>query len=198
LSYSPARVPAWTPYCSLQTTLIAEASGETPAEVALAQKVLRYQMQLVQALSHLNQEEFAPQFQDSLASWLKGLSPAEQAELEMSVAEYAAAQTQGIATPWFRYFLDFDPADYLTKVTCPVLAINGNLDLQVPAKANLLAIAAALASGGNTNFMIKELPGLNHLFQMAETGSPEEYAAIEETFHEAAMQLIVDWLRTLK
>ena len=62
-----------------------------------------------------------------------------------------------------------------------MLAINGEKDLQVPPAQNLTAIEAALKEGGNTRYTIKQLPGLNHLFQTAKTGSPDEYATIEET-----------------
>ena len=42
-----------------------------------------------------------------------------------------------LKTPWFRYFLTYDPRPALAKVKCPVLAINGEKDLQVPPKENL-------------------------------------------------------------
>lgn len=99
-----------------------------------------------------------------------------------------------IKSPWFRYFLAFEPKTALARVRCPVLALNGSLDLQVPPGQNLPAIEAALKSGGNGRVTIKELPGLNHLFQHARTGAPSEYAAIEETFDPAALTLMADWI----
>jgi fermentation-respiration switch protein FrsA (DUF1100 family) len=80
------------------------------------------------------------------------------------------------------------------KVKCPVLAIIGSKDMQVDAKENLSAIKDALASGGNNNYLIKELEGLNHLFQTCETGDESEYGRIEETFSPVAMKLIADWI----
>jgi len=82
----------------------------------------------------------------------------------------------------------------LSKVKCPVLAINGEKDLQVPPKENLSAIEEALKAGGNQNYSIKELPGLNHLFQTAQTGAPSEYAKIEETISPAVLKLIGNWI----
>jgi fermentation-respiration switch protein FrsA (DUF1100 family) len=76
----------------------------------------------------------------------------------------------------------------------PVLAINGEKDLQVPPKENLAAIEKALKAGGKKNFMAKELPGLNHLFQTSQTGAPSEYAKIEETIAPAALQAMGDWI----
>lgn len=67
--------------------------------------------------------------------------------------------------------------------------------MQVPSRQNLDAIEKALKAGGNIQYVIKEMKGLNHLFQHSETGSPSEYAKIEETFSEEALKLIVDWIK---
>ena len=100
--------------------------------------------------------------------------------------------------PWFRYFLSFNPADYLTKVKCPVLALGGTLDMQVQAAANLAAIKTNLEKAGNTNFEIVSLPGLNHLFQQAITGSVPEYSEISETVNPAALKKVSSWIGQLK
>jgi uncharacterized protein len=94
-------------------------------------------------------------------------------------------------------FIAIDPADALRKVTCPVLALNGSKDKQVLAESNLRGIRAALQAGGNTRADVEELPGLNHLFQTAVTGSPLEYGHIEETFAPAALEKISTWIRTI-
>jgi pimeloyl-ACP methyl ester carboxylesterase len=104
------------------------------------------------------------------------------------------AQIKQTTSPWFRYFLSYDPAVALTKVKCPVLAIGGSKDLQVPPKQNLPAIRKALEAGGNKDFEVDELPGLNHLFQTAGTGAPSEYAGIEETIAPAALEKISSWI----
>ena len=82
----------------------------------------------------------------------------------------------------------------MKKVKCPVLALDGSRDLQVPPQENLAAIAGRLKAGGNTDYTVKELPGLNHLFQTQRPGSPSEYAKIEETFSPAALTVISDWI----
>ncbi|MDQ1274798.1 MAG: uncharacterized protein QG610_370, partial [Euryarchaeota archaeon] len=104
------------------------------------------------------------------------------------------AQVQNLISPWMRSFLTYDPAPTLMKVTCPVLAINGEKDLQVPPEENLQAIEEALKAGGNRDYTVKELPGLNHLFQTAQTGSPSEYSKINETVSPVALELIGDWI----
>jgi fermentation-respiration switch protein FrsA (DUF1100 family) len=103
-------------------------------------------------------------------------------------------QIKTLNSPWFRYFLQYDPAPALEKVKCPVLAINGSKDVQVPASLNLPAIRKALAAGGNKDFEVDELPGLNHLFQTAKTGAPSEYLEIEETISPIALDKMSAWI----
>lgn len=97
-------------------------------------------------------------------------------------------------TPWMRYFLTFDPRPALEKIRVPVLALNGELDVQVDADQNLTAIAAALDKGGNQNVTLHRLPKHNHLFQRAKTGLVNEYGAIEETISPEVLDLIRDWI----
>jgi hypothetical protein len=97
-------------------------------------------------------------------------------------------------TPWFRTFLVLDPVDYLSKVHCPLLALNGSLDVQVPAKENLEAIEKALIFGGNSSYSIEEIPGVNHLFQHAKTGNIDEYGKIEETMSPEVLEKIANWI----
>ncbi|MBA7514390.1 hypothetical protein ES705_06418 [subsurface metagenome] len=107
---------------------------------------------------------------------------------------YLNAQLQSLLSLWLKFFLTYDPKPTLSKVKCPVLAINGEKDLQVPPKENLSAIEEALVAGGNKNFTVKELPGLNHLFQTAQTGVASEYVKIEETISPVALKIVSDWI----
>ena len=95
---------------------------------------------------------------------------------------------------WLRYFLTHEPAEMIEQVTVPVLAINGEKDLQVPYEENLREIEAALQRGGNTRYEIHSFPDLNHLFQHAETGAPSEYQTIEETWSVEVMEVIANWI----
>ncbi len=95
---------------------------------------------------------------------------------------------------WWRYFLDYDPAPDLEKTTCPVLGLFGELDLQVPHDLNRPAMQDALKRGGNRDFEIRVLPGVNHLFQKAVTGSPSEYARLEKTFAPGVLEIIGEWI----
>lgn len=109
--------------------------------------------------------------------------------------KFVETQVGQISTPWMQYFLKYNPAPTLEKVECPVLAINGEKDLQVPPKENLEAIEKALRKGGNNQVTTKELANLNHLFQECETGSPDEYAAIEQTFSPIALEVVLEWIK---
>lgn len=104
------------------------------------------------------------------------------------------AAIAGVDHAWFRFFLNYNPYPALTKLKCPVLALNGEKDLQVPAKTNLAAIEKALTEGKNSNFKIVEMAGLNHLFQKCETGAISEYAQIEETINPEVLKLMKDWI----
>ena len=106
-------------------------------------------------------------------------------------------KVMNVLNPWFRFFLTYDPAPTLTEVRCPVLAVTGENDLQVPPKENLSVIGEALNAGGNRNVTLMELPGLNHLFQTSETGAPSEYGQIEETMSPVLLEAVSDWINGL-
>jgi len=116
-------------------------------------------------------------------------------KLEGEALEQAIqASKQQMQSPWMRMFLKLDPAESLKKTTVPVLALNGALDRQVVASQNIPAIARALLEGGNQDVTLRVMPGLNHLFQTAQTGAFSEYAKIEETFAPAALEAVSEWL----
>ena len=113
----------------------------------------------------------------------------------MSSDDFVKLQVTQVVNPWMQYFIKYDPSPALEKVKCPVLALGGEKDLQVPAKENLGAIKNALTKGGNKIVSIKELANLNHLFQESNTGSPTEYATIEQTFSPIALNEILKWIK---
>ena len=112
----------------------------------------------------------------------------------MTKAEFISVQAQQITSPWMTYFIKSKPSENLKKVTCPVLVFNGEKDVQVAPKENIEAIQKALTEGGNSKLTTKIYPDLNHLFQHATTGSPAEYATIEETFSEEVLKDILEWI----
>jgi pimeloyl-ACP methyl ester carboxylesterase len=101
---------------------------------------------------------------------------------------------QQLSTPWYQYFIRFDPRVYLRQVTVPVLALNGALDTQVIDTQNLPALEAALAEAGNTDVTTRSMPRLNHMFQHATTGAIGEYAEIDETISPEVLEIIYRWI----
>jgi len=100
---------------------------------------------------------------------------------------------QAYSDKWLLNFVKIDPKDYLNKVTCPILALNGSKDIQVLPKINLEAISNATSK--NKQVTIKELKGLNHLFQNCTTGNINEYAKIDETINPKVLHIIVNWIK---
>ena len=97
-------------------------------------------------------------------------------------------------TPGARDTLTSDVGPVLRQVRCPVLALNGGKDCQVPPRENLGRIERELQAGGNKDYTLRELPGLNHLFQTCRTGAGSEYIKIEETMSPLALQTISEWI----
>ena len=110
-------------------------------------------------------------------------------EFELTVEEALKEATQ----PWMRFFLFYDPVPVLAKLKCPVLAMNGTLDMQVSSKQNLPPIEKSILGAGG-DITIVELEGLNHLFQPAMTGAVTEYIKIETTFDPTALAILSDWI----
>jgi pimeloyl-ACP methyl ester carboxylesterase len=104
-------------------------------------------------------------------------------------------QSAQMNTPWMRFFMAYDPATVLEKIRIPVLALNGSKDLQVWPAQNLPAIEKALKKAGNKKYTVKELPGLNHLFQECITGAPSEYEKIEMTIAPGVLDEINRWIK---
>ncbi|WP_294818930.1 alpha/beta hydrolase [uncultured Flavobacterium sp.] len=111
------------------------------------------------------------------------------------VTQYVDIQVNEMASPWYSNFIRYNPAPVLEKVQCPVLALNGEKDLQVAPTANLDAVKRAAQKSGNKKVTAKVLPGLNHLFQETKTGSPAEYGELEQTFSPVALKEITDWIK---
>lgn len=112
----------------------------------------------------------------------------------MSESDFIDYQLSVLLNPWFKSFLKFDPSTFFYKVSCPVLAVFGSHDLQMLPKENLNSIENALKSGGNDKFESMIFVGLNHLFQTSETGLPNEYSSIEETFSQSVLEYLYNWL----
>ena len=130
----------------------------------------------------------------ALKTKLKTWLDADTARSEDQKEKFISQQIVQVTSPWFLYFIKFNPDIFLSQVKVPVLAINGAKDVQVAAKENLSGIEKSLQKAGNKNFEVVELPGLNHLFQEAKTGAVSEYATIEQTISPTVLKLMTDWI----
>ena len=172
----------------MQGALLVKAAGGSAEALA----VQRGSQELI--FTVLKQEKdnnvAGKRIRDEFEKRMAGAGEAERAEARNTVD----AQLGQMLTPWFRHFIAYDPRLALAKVKVPVLAMNGENDLQVPALENTREIEKALKAGGNPDVTIVRLPKLNHLFQTSEIGTPGEYLRIEETFAPVALKTIGDWI----
>lgn len=170
----------------LQQDLIAEASGTGEADRKKTEAIYESMYNLI--LQSTGTEQLKTDLTAYLKQILKALPDTHKERYDDNFINVSVA---GLTSPWMQYFVKYEPATALEKVKCPVLALNGEKDLQVPAKVNPDAIQAALTKGGNKRLTVKIFPGLNHLFQECNTGLPAEYATIEQTFSPVVLDEIL-------
>ncbi|WP_339755358.1 alpha/beta hydrolase family protein [Algoriphagus aquimarinus] len=175
-----------------QQALIGKASGMSPNQLAENDMISRKAFEIM--VKDQSSEDLKTEMSAYMTQVFRQI-PAENIPGGMSEEEFVKAQIDQLTSPWMEYFIKYDPVPALEKVTSPVLAINGEKDLQVPPKENLGAIKAALEKGGNKDITTVELQGLNHLFQEAQTGAPSEYGTIEQTFSPVAMEVVLNWIK---
>ena len=145
----------------LQSELILKTVGASDTILAMQRSS---SAQIFEILKHEKDNTVAEKkIRDIMTNFLGKLNKKEKDALGTSKATIEI-QIETLFSRWFRFFLTYDPKTTLMKVKCPVLAINGQFDLQVPPKENLSAIEEALKAGGNMNYMIQELPKHNHMF----------------------------------
>ena len=174
----------------LQQKLIYSASGVSEVEL---EKILESNRKAFKLILQSKDDKI---LEKELTEFIKETIKSDSTSIpaEMTENELVELQVSRITNPWMLNFIRFDPATVLEKVKCPVLAVNGAKDLQVPPNENLTAIKNALDKGGNQNVTIILIPDLNHLFQECKTGLPDEYGEIEQTFSPIALEDITNWI----
>lgn len=168
-----------------QQILIAKAYGISEKDIEKGNKLNEELFDTI--ILHKNEKDTESLEKDLINTLNKHSIPKSQQKLLLAQ----------LLNPWFRFFIACDPKDYLKDVKAHVLAVNGELDLQVYYKDNLSQIEKTLKQNGNYNVLTKSFPGLNHLFQPAKTGNPSEYMFIEQTFSKEVMEFIKLWLLEL-
>ncbi len=175
-------------------TLLEKQNFDIYVSSGLSAEMARYETNKTMALIDLviatpDSAEAYQAIRQQVASW-------PEAETNSSVDKTTMAFNSSLNCVWMRNLLVLDPAPYWEKTTCPVLAINGNNDLQVDANANIRAIQFALRRGGNTNGTFKIFPNMNHLFQETEDGSIDLYGKLEQTVSPQVLEYVSDWIVT--
>lgn len=174
----------------LQQQLVKKASGISDEDLEDSQAFYRGLFEIITDVK--NETEMRTAFENYLKLSTQKMPESEKGG--MSNADFIKLMDKQLLSPWMQYFIKYDPAPALEKVTIPVLALIGEKDLQVPPKENLEIIKTSLEKSNNKKSVIKELPNLNHLFQESQTGSPSEYAEIEQTFSPKALEEIKNWI----
>jgi pimeloyl-ACP methyl ester carboxylesterase len=180
---------------SSQITSVAPTFGVEPVTAAKHAHLVQRTTQIL--LSGRDEDAVRSELERIFRSYLDSTTATERESLKRSgysAPDSPTAYATGVLLPWMKDFLVYDPGLALKQVRCPVLSIIGTRDLQVSAEENSEAIRAALAVGGNSDFTVTRLRGLNHLLQSASTGSPAEYERIEETMSPVALDTISGWI----
>lgn len=175
----------------LQARLILKASG---LDGEVLDRRLETQARLIDIAMNERDETAAASKMREVIETMKKSLPEKEAKEIGNLDKVIDGQLKSLRSAWFRYFLSYDPRPTLAKVRCPLLAVVGEMDLQVPPKENLGEIARVLKEAGNSKASVKELAGLNHLFQTCQTGAPAEYAQIEETISPSALEVVANWI----
>ncbi len=177
-----------------QVKALSEAGGDNPEKTSQNLKLARLSYEIVKSekddqraiekLKEMRKANAAPEYLESGAKSQEG-------------QKAAASGLKVLVSPWYREFIEYDPRRVWKEVKCPVLAINGDRDLQVAADENLAAISDSLAQGKNKLLTVKKVAGVNHLMQNCKTGLPSEYATIEETISDSVLKIVHDWLNEI-
>jgi pimeloyl-ACP methyl ester carboxylesterase len=178
-----------------QTAAIAGANGASEQEIEELVDNQKRIMSLVR--EQANEAEIRPLITTMLRNQWASMS--EDSERKTKEEDEAADAHVDCAlslykSPWFRFFIDYDPKPALEQVMCPVLFLFGELDMQVPAEINRMVILEVLKQSGNDDYTLKMIPKANHMFQRANTGSPSEYMSLEKEFVPGFLELMSDWL----
>ncbi len=178
-----------------QGRLILAANGATPEQLETQRQTQAMLFEAVRGTVSLDhaREELERQVRESFDQ-LPPEQRAAIADVDTWVTMNVNQQIAAVESPWFRFFLDFDPATVLEHVTVPVLAVFGGKDLQVPPSITREPMQQALETAGNQDVHIEVFPNANHLFLAAGTGSPAEYASLDKVFVDGFLELISGWI----
>lgn len=171
-----------------QVELISKSQGMPDAIWQTMKPALRHRYAILQqkdkSPNTIKEELYADVTKTMTAEQLKDLNTVQQ----------LSAQISSMTSPWYLDFMRYDPTEDLKRIKCPVLALNGEKDIQVDAAMNLVAIGQRISENGNKKVTTKMYPNLNHLFQTCQKGTLEEYGQLEETISPEVLMDMTEWI----
>lgn len=178
----------------VQVGRIVQATGASEEDVAQAMELQRAILDLATAQRWAELETLL--YEEILAQ-LQALPQEQQAalgDLEALARQRTGANLEAFRSPWYQFFLKHDPAKDWEKTTVPVLALFGELDVQVDVVQNRAPMEQALTRAGNDDVTVVVFPTANHLFMDAVTGGVQEYTTLPPDFVPGFLKTIADWL----
>ncbi len=178
-----------------QMTSIARIDGASEQEIEELVENLKRIISLIR--KEANEAEIRPLITTMLKNQLVLMSQKSEKETKEdneTVEAHVDCVLSLYKSSWFRFFIDYDPKPALEQVMCQVLFLFWELDRQVPAEINRMAIWDILKKSSNNDYTLKTIPKANHGFQSANTGSPSEYMSLEKKFVPGFLEFMSDWV----
>lgn len=175
-----------------QSEAMLRAAGTDEAEIEIAQAVSRAVLDV--AAKSSKGADLTKELELAMERVIQTIPESHREEAAKNLLKEIPNLNRKLQRNWSHFFHAYDPRPALSNIKCPVLAIIGSKDVQVLPDLNMPEIKKALIRGGNKDFEMIELEGLNHMFQNCETGAMGEYVSIQETFNPIALARIGDWI----
>ena len=170
-----------------QAEAISKSNGTSDAMWELSKPTLRTRYAI------LAQDKSTEEIRKELYANIIATLPPVQLQ-DPNITKQIEVEMNGMLSPWYLHFMKYDPTQDLKKIKCPVLAVNGDKDIQVDADMNLKAVEDWVKSNGNKKVTTKKYPGLNHLFQSCKTCTIMEYGQLEETISPEVLKDMTEWI----
>ncbi|MDD4149430.1 MAG: alpha/beta fold hydrolase [Bacteroidales bacterium] len=174
-----------------QSEEINRAAGINESDILLIREINSKSFDI--AIKSKDISSLRKQIEDLFESYSTNLTQEQKEELMLNQRGINLAVMQ-LSSDWMKYFLAFEPAKYLRKIKCPILALNGTKDIQVDCDENIEAFTNNINPKKCKTLETQKMKGLNHLFQTAENGTVEEYFYISETFSVETLKIIADFI----
>ena len=181
-----------------QSVAVFQSNGADSAFVSHYRTLYRGIIASINAAKDSN--DAAIRIQESINQWKKGVSPQTVMDMGLvspkSESEYIQAYVNIYNNKWYNYFLHSNPQPYIEKLSCKVLVLNGEKDIQVLPATNLEGFRKSLKKSSSKKYDVKELKGLNHLFQTCNECHTGEYSTLDETLSPSLLTELSTWLNT--